>query len=156
MSRRKPCPWCNVKHPSYQVCDKEHDLAPAEFDLMSTPFVSYCQNGCVRVDGAWEPVLGCPTHLNPHLKDIGPSFPKEEIVKDKRDNVAHYTVGEIECIDYIFDKLGYEGGMAYILGNQIKYSSRANHKGQRRSDMTKIVNYGKIALEKMDQNGELE
>lgn len=69
----------------------------------------------------------------------------------KRDNVSHYTVGEIECIDYIFDKLGYEGGMAYILGNLIKYSSRANHKGQRKSDVNKIRNYATIGLEKMAQ-----
>lgn len=74
----------------------------------------------------------------------------------KRDVVSHYTVGEIETIDFIFDKLGYEGGMAYVIGNLIKYPSRANHKGCRRADITKIRNYATIALEHMDKNGELE
>lgn len=74
----------------------------------------------------------------------------------KRDVVSHYTVGEIETIDFIFDKLGYEGGLAYVIGNLIKYPARANHKGCRRSDITKIRNYATIALEHMDKNGELE
>lgn len=74
----------------------------------------------------------------------------------KRDVVSHYTVGEIETIDFIFDKLGYEGGLAYVIGNLIKYPARANHKGCRRSDITKVRNYATIALEHMDKNGELE
>lgn len=78
---------------------------------------------------------------------------KGGVVKE-RDVVAHYTVGEIETIDFIFDKLGYEGGLAAVLANIIKYGSRANHKGQRRSDIEKIRNYATIALEHMDRHGE--
>jgi hypothetical protein len=85
------------------------------------------------------------------FKQDGFVVPQKGVSPMKRDNVSHYTVGEIECIDYIFDKLGYEGGMAYILGNLIKYSSRANHKGQRKSDVNKIRNYATIGLEKMAQ-----
>lgn len=80
----------------------------------------------------------------------------ESMSGPKRDVVSHYTVGEIETIDFIFDKLGYEGGLAYVIGNLIKYPARANHKGCRRSDITKIRNYATIALEHMDKNGELE
>jgi hypothetical protein len=94
---------------------------------------------------------------------VGGGYTKDqvdEIVESmsgpKRDVVSHYTVGEIETIDFIFDKLGYEGGLAYVIGNLIKYPARANHKGCRRSDITKIRNYATIALEHMDKNGELE
>lgn len=85
-----------------------------------------------------------------------PPITPEQAEGFKRDVVSHYTVGEIETIDFIFDKLGYEGGLAYIIGNLIKYPARANHKGCRRSDITKIRNYATIALEHMDKNGELE
>lgn len=74
----------------------------------------------------------------------------------QRDDVAHYTTGGTETIDFIFEKLGYEGGMAYIIGNLIKYSSRANHKGQRKSDINKIRNYSVIALEKMAEEGDVD
>lgn len=130
-----------------------------------------CKHGCVWLNGRWETVLGCPEHghqlhLNPRVVDI----PDEGTVtaegfgvkagrvetRLERDVVAHYTTGEIETIDFIFDKLGYDGGLAYILGNLIKYSSRANHKGQRRSDLVKIRNYSTIALQFMDKYGELE
>lgn len=74
----------------------------------------------------------------------------------KRDVVDHYTTGKTETIDYIFEQLGYEGGMAYIIGNLIKYSSRANHKGQRKSDINKIRNYSVIALEKMAEEGDID
>jgi len=109
-----------------------------------------CASGCVQVDGVWEPAFGCPYHNQPIFKEEKDLSEKEL----KRDNVSHYTVGEIETIDFIFDKLGYEGGLEYILGNLIKYSSRANHKGQRRSDIVKIRNYATIALEHMDKHGE--
>lgn len=106
-----------------------------------------CANGCVQVNGHWEPAFGCPYH----------NLVEEENLSEnelKRDVVSHYTTGEIETIDFIFDKLGYEGGLASVLANIIKYGSRANHKGQRRSDIEKIRNYATIALEKMDAHGE--
>lgn len=82
--------------------------------------------------------------------------PKKEDLGLKRDVVDHYTAGKTETIDYIFEQLGYEGGMAYIIGNLIKYSSRANHKGQRKSDINKIRNYSVIALEKMAEEGDID
>lgn len=111
-----------------------------------------CASGCVQIDGHWEPAFGCPYHNQPTFQE---EFDLSE--NDlKRDVVSHYTTGDIETIDFIFDKLGYEGGLEYILGNLIKYSSRANHKGQRRSDIVKIRNYATIALEHMDKHGETE
>ena len=114
-----------------------------------------CKHGCVWLNGRWETVLGCPEHG--HQLHLSPGDPARVSGPTlERDDVAHYTTGEIETIDFIFDKLGYEGGLAYILGNLIKYSSRANHKGQRRSDLVKIRNYSTIALQFMDKYGELE
>jgi len=66
----------------------------------------------------------------------------------KRENVAHYNTGEIETIDYIFDKLGFEGGQAYVLGNILKYASRALYKGTFDADVEKIRNYAVILQEK--------
>lgn len=68
-----------------------------------------------------------------------------------RDHVDHYAGTQIETIDFIFDKLGFDGGICFILGNILKYASRAPYKGQMRSDLEKIRNYAVIALEKYDQ-----
>lgn len=61
--------------------------------------------------------------------------------------VEHYTVGGMETIDFIYAKLGLEGGRAAVLANIIKYASRALHKGQFDSDVEKIRNYAVIAQE---------
>lgn len=106
-----------------------------------------CDLDCPPDHGVHNPRFGS-VKLDPKSYELAPGYDEPEL---KRDVVAHYTTGEIEVIDYIFDKLGFEGGMFYILGNLIKYSSRANHKGQRKSDITKIRNYSTIALEKMRQ-----
>lgn len=56
---------------------------------------------------------------------------------------AHYTTGKIEVIDFILDqKLG------YCLGNAIKYICRCNHKGNRRQDLEKAIQYLKFEIEK--------
>ena len=67
----------------------------------------------------------------------------------ERKPVEHYAQGEIETIDYIYDTLGGEGGLDYVLGNILKYASRARYKGQLRSDLEKIKNYAELALEKL-------
>lgn len=67
----------------------------------------------------------------------------------KRDHVGHYADTKYETIDVIFDKLGFDGGLDFVLGNIIKYASRAKHKGQLESDIDKIRNYAAIALEKI-------
>ena len=68
----------------------------------------------------------------------------------QRDHVSHYADTKYETIDVIFDKLGFDGGVDYVLGNIIKYSTRAKHKGQFVSDIQKIRNYATILLEKID------
>jgi hypothetical protein len=68
----------------------------------------------------------------------------------QRDHVSHYADTKYETIDVIFDKLGFDGGVDYVLGNIIKYSTRAKHKGQFVSDIEKIRNYATILLEKIE------
>jgi hypothetical protein len=70
-----------------------------------------------------------------------------------REDVAHYTTGNVETIDYITDKLGPMGSLMFILGNILKYASRALHKGQLRSDLIKIRNYAILAIELIDKHG---
>ena len=50
-------------------------------------------------------------------------------MEDKVNHPSHYTVGDIEVIDYIRDKLSPAGFRDYCLGNVIKYVSRWEHKG---------------------------
>lgn len=115
----------------------------------------YDNNDGQNYQGGHFDIYGFPPEYAPLIARPLPITP-EQAEGFKRDVVSHYTVGEIETIDFIFDKLGYEGGMAYVIGNLIKYPSRANHKGCRRADITKIRNYATIALEHMDKNGETE
>ena len=68
-----------------------------------------------------------------------------------REHVPHYADTQYETIDVIFDKLGVEGGIAFCLGNMIKYSTRALYKGQFRSDVEKARNYANFILEKLDE-----
>jgi hypothetical protein len=83
-------------------------------------------------------------------------FWRTPMSSSQRDNVSHYTVGNVETIDYIKDKLGATGALMYILGNILKYASRALHKGQLRSDLIKIKNYAIMAVEIIDDHPELE
>lgn len=48
---------------------------------------------------------------------------------DPINHPAHYTQGEVECIDAIKAALGPEGFRTYLRGNAIKYLWRAPHKG---------------------------
>lgn len=68
-----------------------------------------------------------------------------------REEVPHYMVGGIETIDFIRAKVGDEACVIYCLCNIIKYASRANHKGQRKSDLEKIRNYSNIALNILEE-----
>ena len=54
----------------------------------------------------------------------------------KKTGPAHYTRFDIEPIDAIED-----WGLNYRLGNVVKYIARADHKGQRVSDLKKAVWY---------------
>lgn len=109
----------------------------------------YDNNDGQNYEGGHFDIYGFP----PEPESLIPPPPIAQAEGFKRDNVAHYTVGEIETIDFIADRFDV---IEFCLANIVKYASRAKHKGQLRSDITKIRNYATIALEHMDKNGELE
>jgi len=64
-----------------------------------------------------------------------PEQPQITMVEPEADNVnhpAHYTKGGIETIDFIESK-----SLNYLLGNVVKYVTRADHKGNREEDLLK-------------------
>lgn len=60
---------------------------------------------------------------------------------DPVNHPAHYTAGEIECIDAIRAALGDEGFKAYCRGNVIKYCWRSGRKGDASEDVAKAIWY---------------
>lgn len=152
-----PTPYLNVS----RDCTGEH-AAPAENPhRFIPPWRMEC--GCVVVNSEVDRMLGCSVDHGDEWATGYPA-PRDYTAKHEgqavnpaenrptREVVAHYTVGEIECIDYLADKLGYEGVMDFMLGNILKYGSRAKHKGQYRSDLVKIRNYASMAIEKYDKH----
>lgn len=57
-----------------------------------------------------------------------PQGKRGEEIMDVVNHPTHYTMGEIEVIDYIKDKLSPEELRGYIKGNVLKYISREAHK----------------------------
>ena len=73
----------------------------------------------------------------------GLSRPKWECELPKNDPVsrpAHYTSGDVECIDGIRAALG-DGFVDYCRGNCIKYLWRAGRKGDMTEDLRKARVY---------------
>lgn len=68
------------------------------------------------------------------------------VKEDKINHPSHYTVGEIEVIDYIKDKLSPDAFIGYCMGNVLKYVSRWEHKDGVQ-DLKKAAVYLKWATE---------
>jgi len=66
--------------------------------------------------------------------------PKEE------DTKSHYDKGEFKGIDVIKDKLSAEEFEGFLKGNILKYTMRANHKGQKEDDFKKILDYAHMLV----------
>ncbi len=68
----------------------------------------------------------------------------------------HYVSGGIETLDFIQAKLSKQEFHGYLLGNTIKYLSRARFKGQELSDYKKALFYLKkiIFLKEGDARNE--
>lgn len=60
--------------------------------------------------------------------------------RDAVSHPAHYTSGDVECIDGIRAALGDEGFESYCAGNVIKYVWRYRHKGGL-ADVRKAIEY---------------
>lgn len=66
------------------------------------------------------------------------------------EKASYYGAGGIETIDVIQAKLTPEQFIGYLLGNIMKYSLRANHKGCFDRDVEKIGVYRKRLKEVRD------
>jgi len=75
----------------------------------------------------------------PAAVSVPPS--REEVINDAVNSPAHYKVGGIETIDFIQAKLTPEEFKGYLLGNVLKYASRAGHKDDIAIDIGKLVWY---------------
>jgi hypothetical protein len=64
---------------------------------------------------------------------------------------TYYDAGGIETLDVIKAKLTPQQYVGYLLGNLIKYSCRANFKGQADRDKEKIAHYAD-ALQECDHS----
>ena len=64
---------------------------------------------------------------------------------------GYYDVGGIETIEFIKAKLTPEQYKGWLLGNVIKYSARANHKGCEVSDIEKLADYSQRLKELISQ-----
>ena len=60
---------------------------------------------------------------------------------DRVNHPAHYTAGDIECIDAIEAALGPDGFIAYLRGQIIKYTWRLGRKDDAVQDASKAAWY---------------
>ena len=60
---------------------------------------------------------------------------------------THYNSGGIETLDYIKAKLTLDQFQGFCMGNVLKYTSRANTKGNFKRDMEKAAYYSKWAAQ---------
>ena len=60
---------------------------------------------------------------------------------------SYYDAGGISTMDVIKAKLTDEQFKGFLLGNQIKYSCRLNHKGDPSRDAEKAANYARLLKE---------
>ena len=61
-----------------------------------------------------------------------------------RPDVPHYKQGAIEPIDFINSQ-----ELNFNLGNAVKYIARCNHKGTKKEDLRKAIDYLNFELEMM-------
>lgn len=62
-------------------------------------------------------------------------------------NPNHYTTGRIEVFEFIADQK-----LNFALGNAVKYACRANHKGNKKSDLKKAIVYLILELEQLEDS----
>ena len=74
--------------------------------------------------------------------------------KHNLNKMPHYQ-GEIECIDYIEDKLGKEKTEGFCIGNVIKYISRYEKKNGT-EDLKKALYYLKKAIKIREEGEKIE
>jgi len=71
---------------------------------------------------------------------------------DNVNHPAHYTLGNIECIEAIESALGHSGFLAYCKGNAIKYLWRAGSKNDMVEDLSKARWYINKSIEHLTED----
>jgi hypothetical protein len=74
-----------------------------------------------------------------------------QVVADMVNKPPHYTIGTIECIDYIKDVLTKEEYIGYLRGNVIKYQHRLRAKGNAAENAGKMNWYAKRLEEALNE-----
>jgi len=93
------------------------------------------------------------TDNNPRCLGYPFFLPSNKDMNEKEDMVEkppHYQVGGIETVDVIKAKLGGEKSEhwhGYLLGNIIKYTTRAKYKGKFLEDLQKARYYLNVLIE---------
>jgi hypothetical protein len=65
---------------------------------------------------------------------------------------SHYTVGGIQPIEYMKQKMSKERYEGFCLGNVIKYTSRCEYKGTELNDLYKARDYLNWLIESLESN----
>ena len=81
----------------------------------------------------WEP------DIEEAIVDLGKGFEPE-----------HYTDGDIECVDYLFDNLPLEAFIGGLEWNTKKYLHRWRHKGNPVGDLKKARDYLTVWIDVME------
>lgn len=75
----------------------------------------------------------------------------ENVAHESKDPKArYYDAGGVEVLDVIKAKLTHDQYKGWLLGNLIKYSCRANHKGQFQRDIEKVRFYSTEMFNEME------
>ena len=64
---------------------------------------------------------------------------------------SYYDAGNIETIEIIKAKLTKDQYMGYLMGNILKYASRANWKNDKNRDIEKLKNYSEMLSDFMTE-----
>jgi len=92
------------------------------------------KKSCICDDPRFYQSENCEVHGEQYKRDLADA--KKFLSHDAVNHPAHYTTGMIEVISFIEDK-----GLAYHLGNVVKYICRAPHKGTEEQDLRKAQWY---------------
>lgn len=85
------------------------------------------------------------------LKSEGQSSSFGSITPETKLNVtAHYTEGDIECVDYLWDNLPMEAFIGGLEWNTKKYLHRWRHKGNPVKDLKKARDYLNVWIDVME------
>lgn len=97
---------------------------------VGSDYYSVYENKYVWVDEMLEPL--------PRMETYPETDPKtEKAVDDPVEHPAHYTSGEIECIDALKASMSHEQFTGFLKGNAMKYLWRYDKKGKAKEDLEK-------------------